>query len=73
MLTSAPYPLDNYYLLVRQAVVVISIGIVGWTVFLVFALASNADAKSIYTALAGIALGFIGIRYTLRRGKREEI
>jgi len=57
----------------RQALLVISIGIVGWTVFLVFALASNADSKSIYTALVGIALGFIGIRYTIRRARREGI
>ncbi len=57
----------------RQALLVISIGIFGWTVFLVFALASNAEAKFIYTALVGIALGFIGIRYTIRRARREKI
>lgn len=57
----------------RQAIIVISIGIVGWTVFLVFALASNAESKLIYTALVGIALGFIGIRYTIRRARRERI
>ena len=73
MLTNAPYPPRNYYLLVRQALLVISAGIVGWTVFLVFALASSADSRYIYTALVGIALGFIGIRYTIKRGKRERI
>lgn len=73
MLTSAPYLLRNYYLLMRQALVVISTGIIGWTIFLVFALASNADSRSIYTALVGIALGLIGIRYTIKRGKRERI
>ena len=57
----------------RQALLVISMGIVGWAVFLVFALASNADSRTIYTALVGIFLGLIGIRYTLRRGKRERI
>jgi dTDP-glucose 4,6-dehydratase len=48
-------------------------GIVGWTIFLVFALATNADAKLIYTGLVGITLGLIGIRYTIRRGRRERL
>jgi hypothetical protein len=57
----------------RDAIIVISVGIVGWAIYLVFALASNADSKAIYTALIGIILGFIGIRYTIRRGRREKI
>lgn len=57
----------------REALVVITVGIVGWSVFLVFALASNADSKAIYTALVGIILGLVGIRYTVRRGRREKI
>ncbi len=57
----------------RAAITVISVGIVGWAIYLVFALASNADSKAIYTALVGIILGLIGIRYTIRRGRREKI
>lgn len=57
----------------REAIVVITIGIVGWAIYLVFALASNADSKAIYTALVGIILGLVGIRYTIRRGRREKI
>lgn len=57
----------------RQALFVITTGIVGWAIFLVFALASNAEAKVIYTALVGIALGLFGIRYTIRRARREKI
>lgn len=57
----------------REAIIVITLGIIGWSIFLVFALASNAEAKAIYTALVGIALGLIGIRYTIRRGRREKI
>jgi preprotein translocase subunit Sss1 len=57
----------------REAITVIAVGIVGWTIYLVFALASNADSKAIYTALVGIILGLIGIRYTIRRGRREKI
>jgi len=57
----------------REAITVITIGIVGWAIYLVFALASNADSKAIYTALIGIILGLVGIRYTIRRGRREKI
>ncbi len=57
----------------REAITVIAVGIVGWAIYLVFALASNADSKAIYTALVGIILGLIGIRYTIRRGRREKI
>ena len=57
----------------REAVIVITLGIVGWAIFLVFALATNADSKAIFTALVGIFLGLIGIRYTIRRGRRERL
>ena len=57
----------------REAITVIAVGIVGWAIYMVFALASNADSKAIYTALVGIILGLIGIRYTIRRGRREKI
>ncbi|CAB4568981.1 MAG: DUF2530 domain-containing protein [Actinobacteria bacterium] len=57
----------------REAITVITVGIVGWAIYLVFALASNADSKAIYTALVGIILGLVGIRYTIRRGRREKI
>ena len=57
----------------REAITVITVGIVGWSIYLLFALASNADSKAIYTALVGIILGLIGIRYTIRRGRREKI
>ena len=57
----------------REAITVITVGIVGWAIYLVFALASNAGSKAIYTALVGIILGLVGIRYTIRRGRREKI
>ena len=74
--TEAPYPLKrqaNYDERMREAIIVITLGIVAWAIFLVFALAANADSKVIYTALVGIALGLIGIRYTIRRGRRERL
>jgi hypothetical protein len=55
----------------RSAIPIIIAGIVLWTVALVIAIIVNAVAKIILTCLLGIALGFIGIRYTQRRAKRE--
>ncbi|MBU3692600.1 MAG: DUF2530 domain-containing protein [Candidatus Nanopelagicaceae bacterium] len=56
----------------RSAVPVIIAGIVIWTIALIIAIIVNALAKIILTCLLGIVLGFIGIRYTKRRAKREE-
>ena len=55
----------------RNAVPVIIAGIVVWTIALVIAIIVNALAKIILTCVLGITLGFIGIRYTQRRAKRE--
>jgi hypothetical protein len=55
----------------RSAIPIIIAGIVLWTIALVIAIVVNALAKIILTCLLGIALGFIGIRYTQRRAKRE--
>ena len=57
---------------INSAVPIIIAGIVVWTIALVIAIIVNAVAKIIVTCLLGIALGFIGIRYTRRRAKREE-
>ena len=56
----------------RGAVPIIIIGIVAWTIALIFAIIVNAVAKIVLTCLLGIALGLIGIRYTKRRANREE-
>ena len=55
----------------RSAVPVIIAGIVVWTIALVIAIIVNALAKIVLTCVLGITLGFIGIRYTQRRAKRE--
>lgn len=57
---------------IRGAVPIIIAGIVVWTVALIIAIIVNAVAKIILTCALGILLGFIGIRYTRRRAKREE-
>ncbi len=57
----------------KSALLVIGIGISIWLAALIVALAIGAQSKVIYTCLVGIALGLIGIRYTIRRANRGEI
>jgi O-antigen/teichoic acid export membrane protein len=55
----------------RNAVTLVAIGTICWVVAGVIALASNADAKVIWTCISGAILGLIGIRYTIRRERRS--
>ena len=52
----------------KGAVPVIIAGIVLWTIALVISIVVNAMAKVILACLFGIFLGFLGIRYTRKRG-----
>jgi hypothetical protein len=44
-----------------------------WVIAAVIAIAVNADAKVIWTCMCGVALGLLGIRYTIRRDRRSGI
>ena len=55
----------------RSALPIIIIGIVIWTTALVIAIIIDAMAKIILTCVMGILLGFLGLRYTRRKIKRE--
>ncbi|CAB4531964.1 MAG: DUF2530 domain-containing protein [Actinobacteria bacterium] len=55
----------------RNAVTLVAIGTTCWVVVGVIALASNADAKIIWTCISGSILGLVGIRYTIRRERRS--
>jgi hypothetical protein len=55
----------------RNAITLVVIGTTCWVIAGVIALASNADAKVIWTCISGVALGLIGIRYTIRRERRS--
>ena len=57
----------------RNAVTLVAIGIMCWVIAGVIAIAVNADAKVIWTCVSGVALGLIGIRYTIRRDRRSGI
>ncbi len=57
----------------RQAIFVIALGIVLWIIALVFAIVMKADQKVISICIVGALLGFIGLRYTIRRGRRGQL
>jgi O-antigen/teichoic acid export membrane protein len=57
----------------RNAVTLVAIGTTCWVVAGVIALASDADAKVVWTCISGAILGLIGIRYTIRRERRSGI
>jgi hypothetical protein len=54
-----------------KTVAVILLGIFAWIVAAVIGLLMNADTKFIWTCLVGIALGLMGIRYSIRRDRRS--
>jgi len=56
---------------VRKTVGTIIAGIVLWAIALVFLIATNSNANSIWICFVGIALGLVGLRYSIRRGRRE--
>jgi len=57
----------------RNAITLVAIGTTCWVIAGVIALATNADAKIIWTCISGAMLGLIGIRYTIRRERRSGI
>ena len=57
----------------RNAITLVAIGTICWVIAGVIALATNADAKIIWTCISGAALGLIGVPYTIRRERRSGI
>ena len=57
----------------RNVITLVAIGTTCWVIAGVIALATNADAKVMWTCISGAALGLIGIRYTIRRERRSGI
>ena len=58
---------------IKSVVTLVSIGTICWLVAGVVALAAGADAKIIWTCLVGVALGLTGIRYSVRRNRKNAI
>jgi uncharacterized membrane protein YjjB (DUF3815 family) len=57
----------------KQAIFVIALGIVLWIIAFVFAIVINAEIKILWICVVGALLGVIGLRYTIKRGRREKL
>ena len=57
----------------KEAIFVIAMGIVLWIIALVFAIVMNAQTKVLWICVSGAVLGAIGLRYTIRRGRRGQL
>jgi hypothetical protein len=58
---------------VRSVLTLLVVGTLLWLVAAVITLAANAEGKIVWTCFTGMALGLIGIRYTLRRARRSAL
>jgi hypothetical protein len=58
---------------ITSVVTLVSIGTICWFAAGVIALAAGAESKIIWTCVVGAALGLTGIRYSIRRNKRDGI
>ena len=54
----------------KEAIFVISMGIVLLIIALVFAIVMNADTNVLWICVIGAVLGAIGLRYTIKRGRK---
>ncbi|MEY3904638.1 MAG: hypothetical protein RIT08_554 [Actinomycetota bacterium] len=54
----------------KEAIFVISMGIVLWIIAFVFAIVMNADSNVLWICVIGAVLGAIGLRYTIKRGRK---
>jgi len=58
---------------IRSVVTLVAIGTMFWVIAVVITIAVGAEAKIIWTCVAGTIFGLMGIRYSIRRNKRSGI
>ncbi|MBM3699072.1 MAG: DUF2530 domain-containing protein [Candidatus Nanopelagicus sp.] len=57
----------------KEAIFIIALGIVLWIVAFVFAIVMNGDSNLLWICVIGAALGAVGLRYTIKRGRKGEL
>ncbi len=57
----------------RSPVFAIIAGTILWVVAFVIAIASSAATNTIWICVSGATLGLVGLRYTIRRGRRGQL
>jgi uncharacterized membrane protein YjjB (DUF3815 family) len=54
----------------RESIFIIAMGIVLWIIAFVFAIVMDADSKVLWICVTGTVLGLVGLRYTVKRGRK---
>ncbi len=54
----------------KESIFIIALGIVLWIIAFVFAIVMNADTNVLWICVIGAVLGAIGLRYTIKRGRK---
>ncbi len=62
--------LSSQTIFMKQSIFVIAMGIVLWIIAFVFAFVMNADSNVLWICTVGALLGVIGLRYTIKRGRK---
>lgn len=58
---------------IKTVVILTAIGTIAWLIAGMFAITFDYDSKYVWTCIAGAVLGFVGIRYSIRRDRRSGI
>jgi hypothetical protein len=58
---------------VRPVLFALFLGVCAWVVAGVIAILVNAQPKIVWTCVSGVALGMLGIYYTIRRSRKSGI
>ncbi len=57
----------------KESIFIIAMGIVLWIIAFVFAVVMNADSNVLWICVIGALLGVIGLRYTIRSGRKGKL
>jgi uncharacterized membrane-anchored protein len=57
----------------KQAIFIIALGIVLWIIAFVFAVVMDAGSNVLWICVIGAVLGAVGLRYTIRRGRKGKL
>lgn len=54
----------------KESIFIIALGIILWIVAFVFGVVMKADSNFLWICVTGALLGAVGLRYTIKRGRK---
>jgi uncharacterized membrane protein YjjB (DUF3815 family) len=57
----------------KESIFIIAMGIVLWIIAFVFAVVMNADSNVLWICVIGAVLGAVGLRDTIKRGRKGKL